>query len=119
MEVCKTQVTDFQAEVIGVEQLSDSTIDLSLKVEDASRLHFLPGQYVKIQVPGEQDSRSFSFSSPTCSDIATFLIRNVPSGLMSGYLTGRARPGDRLTLKGPLGSSRRARGVLHDRAQTA
>src|SRR3954467_8557161 len=50
-EVCKTYATDFQAEVLGVEQLSDSTISLSLKVEDASRLHFLPGQYVKILVP--------------------------------------------------------------------
>ena len=103
-EVCKTQVTDFQAEVISVEQLSDSTISLSLKVEDASRLHFLPGQYVKILVPGEQDSRSYSFSSPPGSDVATFLIRNVPGGMMSGYLTERAKPGDKLTLKGPLGS---------------
>ena len=103
-EVCKTQVTDFQAEVLGIEQLSDSTISLSLKVEDASRLHFLPGQYVKILVPGEQDSRSYSFSSPPGSDVATFLIRNVPGGLMSGYLTERAKPGDKLTLKGPLGS---------------
>ena len=103
-EVCKTQVTDFQAEVLGIEQLSDSTISLSLKVEDASRLHFLPGQYVKIQVPGEQDSRSYSFSSPPGSDVATFLIRNVPGGLMSSYLTERAKPGDKLTIKGPLGS---------------
>src|SRR6186997_1056153 len=38
-EVCKTQVTDFQAEVLGIEQPSDSTISLSLKVEDAGRLH--------------------------------------------------------------------------------
>jgi benzoate/toluate 1,2-dioxygenase reductase component len=103
-EVCKTQVTDFKSEVLGIEQLSDSTISLSLKVEDAGRLHFLPGQYVKIQVPGELDSRSYSFSSPPGSDIATFLIRNVPGGMMSGYLTERAKPGDTLTLKGPLGS---------------
>ena len=103
-ELCKTQVTDFQAEVISVEQLSDSTISLSLKVEDAGRLHFLPGQYVKILVPGEQDSRSYSFSSPPGSDVATFLIRNVPGGLMSSFLSGMAKAGDSLTLAGPLGS---------------
>src|SRR4051794_10940640 len=103
-EVCKTYATDFNAEVLGVEQLSDSTISLKLKVENAEKLSFLPGQYVKIQVPGQQDTRSYSFSSPPGSDVATFLIRNVPGGLMSGYLTERAKPGDKLTLKGPLGS---------------
>ena len=36
--------------------------------------------------------------------VATFLIRNMPGGLMSSYLTERAKPGDTLTLKGPLGS---------------
>jgi len=34
----------------------------------------------------------------------SFLIRNVPGGRMSSYLTGEARPGDRMTLTGPLGT---------------
>jgi ferredoxin-NADP reductase len=34
----------------------------------------------------------------------SFLIRNVPGGRMSGYLTGAAKPGDRMTLTGPLGT---------------
>jgi benzoate/toluate 1,2-dioxygenase reductase subunit len=90
--------------VVAVEQLSASTISLALKVEDAGRLTFLPGQYVNIQVPGSNETRSYSFSSPPGAETATFLIRNVPGGLMSGYLTERAKPGDRLTIKGPLGS---------------
>jgi benzoate/toluate 1,2-dioxygenase reductase subunit len=103
-QICKTQATDFAAEVVAVEQLSASTISLALRVEDAGRLTFLPGQYVNIQVPGSNETRSYSFSSPPGAEIATFLIRNVPGGLMSGYLTERAKPGDRLTIKGPLGS---------------
>jgi benzoate/toluate 1,2-dioxygenase reductase subunit len=103
-QICKTQATDFAAEVVAVEQLSASTISLALKVEDAGRLTFLPGQYVNIQVPGSNETRSYSFSSPPGAETATFLIRNVPGGLMSGYLTERAKPGDRLTIKGPLGS---------------
>jgi benzoate/toluate 1,2-dioxygenase reductase subunit len=103
-QICKTQATDFAAEVVAVEQLSASTISLALKVEDAGRLTFLPGQYVNIQVPGSNETRSYSFSSPPGAETATFLIRNVPGGLMSGYLTERAKPGDRLTINGPLGS---------------
>ncbi|WP_454019990.1 benzoate 1,2-dioxygenase electron transfer component BenC [Azospirillum sp. Marseille-Q6669] len=102
-EMCKTQATDYAAEVIGVDKLSDSTFNLSLKLENAGRLAFLPGQYVNIQVPGTSETRSYSFSSPPGADITTFLIRNVPGGLMSGYLAERAKPGDRLTVKGPLG----------------
>ncbi len=34
----------------------------------------------------------------------SFLIRNVPGGLMSGFLSGTARAGDSLAMDGPLGS---------------
>ena len=103
-EVCKTQVQDFGAEVLAVEQLSDSTINLALKVREASRLAFLPGQYANIVVPGTSETRSYSFSSAPGAEVATFLVRNVPGGLMSGYLTQQAKPGDQLTFKGPFGS---------------
>lgn len=103
-EVCKTKAMDVGAEVVSVTPLSDSSIGLSLALDGAARLAFLPGQYVNIEVPGTGQTRSYSFSSPPGAELATFLIRNVPGGLMSGYLTGRAKPGDRLTLTGPLGS---------------
>jgi len=102
-ELCKTKAMDLAAEVVAVEPLSDSAIGLSLALDGAARLAFLPGQYVTIQVPGTAETRAYSFSSPPGTDRATFLIRNVPGGLMSGYLTGRAKPGDRLTITGPLG----------------
>ncbi|PWC31390.1 benzoate 1,2-dioxygenase electron transfer component BenC [Azospirillum sp. TSO35-2] len=103
-DVCKTKAMAVAAEVVSVERLSDSGIALALALDGASRLSFLPGQYVNIGVPGTGETRSYSFSSPPGAELATFLIRNVPGGLMSGYLTGRAKPGDRLTLTGPLGS---------------
>jgi benzoate/toluate 1,2-dioxygenase reductase subunit len=103
-DVCKIQASDLAAEVIAVEQLSASTISLALKVHDAGRLAFLPGQYVSIRVPGTMETRAYSFSSPPGTETATFLIRNVPGGVMSSYLTGRAQPGDQVVLRGPLGS---------------
>ena len=34
----------------------------------------------------------------------SFLIRNVPGGLMSGFLTQRAKPGGTINMAGPFGS---------------
>lgn len=102
-DVCKTKASDLAAEVVAVDRLSASTIGLKLRL-DATDLGFLPGQYVSIGVPGTTAARAYSFSSAPGADTASFLIRNVPGGVMSGYLTDAAKPGDRLTLKGPLGS---------------
>ena len=102
-DVCKTKASDLAGEVVTVDRLSASTIGLKVRL-DAADLGFLPGQYVSIGVPGTPAARAYSFSSAPGADTASFLIRNVPGGVMSGYLTDAAKPGDRLTLKGPLGS---------------
>lgn len=103
-EVCKTQQASFEAAISAVRQLSDSTIALSIKGEALSKLAFLPGQYVNLQVPGSEQSRAYSFSTLQKDGEVSFLIRNVPGGLMSSFLTGLAKAGDSMTLAGPLGS---------------
>ncbi|MEN0614858.1 benzoate 1,2-dioxygenase electron transfer component BenC [Klebsiella indica] len=99
---CKTMLTTVGAEVRQIRLLSDTTIELVVKLDEA--LAFLPGQYVHIQVPETSQVRTYSFSSRPGEVEGRFLIRNVPGGLMSQWLTQRARPGDRLTLSGPMGS---------------
>lgn len=103
-DLCKTQQASFEAAISEVRQLSDSTIALSIKGESLVRLAFLPGQYVNLKVPGSEQSRAYSFSSLQKGGEVSFLIRNVPGGLMSSFLTGLAKAGDQLTLAGPLGS---------------
>ncbi|AYF86661.1 NADH oxidase [Pseudomonas sp. DY-1] len=103
-DVCKTQQASFEASIIAVRQLSDSTIALSIKGESLSKLAFLPGQYVNLQVPGSEQTRAYSFSSLQKDGEVSFLIRNVPGGLMSSFLTGLAKAGDSMSLAGPLGS---------------
>ncbi|WP_085633295.1 benzoate 1,2-dioxygenase electron transfer component BenC [Pseudomonas sp. R16(2017)] len=103
-QVCKTGQASFEAAISDVRQLSESTIALSVKGESLSRLAFLPGQYVNLQVPGSDQSRAYSFSSLPKDGEVSFLIRNVPGGLMSRFLTGLAKAGDSMTLAGPLGS---------------
>ncbi|XSS61210.1 benzoate 1,2-dioxygenase electron transfer component BenC [Pseudomonas sp. B11] len=103
-QVCRATQATFQASISAVRQLSDSTIALSIKGESLSQLAFLPGQYVNLGVPGSQQTRAYSFSSLQRDGEVSFLIRNVPGGLMSSFLTGRALAGDSMTLAGPLGS---------------
>ena len=102
-QVCKTEQSSYQASISAVRQLSDSTIALSIKGEALSRLAFLPGQYVNLGVPGSEQTRAYSFSSLQKDGEVSFLIRNVPGGLMSSFLTGLAKAGDSMTLAGPLG----------------
>lgn len=103
-QVCKTAQASFDAAISTVRQLSESTIALSIKGESLASLVFLPGQYVNLQVPGSDQTRAYSFSSLQKDGEVSFLIRNVPGGLMSSYLTGTAAVGDSMTLAGPLGS---------------
>lgn len=102
--VCRTQQAAYEAAISGVRQLSPSTISLSIKGESLNKLAFLPGQYVNLQVPGSTQTRAYSFSSLPRDGEVSFLIRNVPGGLMSSFLTSLAKEGDRMTLTGPLGS---------------
>ena len=103
-EVCKTQQASFEAAISALRPLSDSTIALSLKGEALGRLAFLPGQYVNLKVPGSEQTRAYSFSSLQKDGEVSFLIRNVPGGLMSSFLSGQAKAGDSMSLTGPLGS---------------
>ena len=103
-QLCKTEQASFEAAISDVRQLSTSTIALSIKGEALSRLAFLPGQYVNLKVPGSDQSRAYSFSSLQKGGEVSFLIRNVPGGLMSSFLTNLAKAGDSMSLAGPLGS---------------
>ncbi|NQD91269.1 ring-hydroxylating dioxygenase ferredoxin reductase family protein [Pseudomonas sp. CrR25] len=103
-ELCKTQQASFEAAISAVRQLSDSTIALSIKGESLAKLSFLPGQYVNLRVPGSEQTRAYSFSTLQKDGEVSFLIRNVPGGLMSSFLTNLAQAGDSISLAGPLGS---------------
>lgn len=103
-DVCKTEQASFDAEISDVRVLSQSTIALSIKGEALTRLAFLPGQYVNLKVPGSDQTRAYSFSSLPKDGEVSFLIRNVPGGLMSSFLTGLAKAGDSMSMMGPLGS---------------
>jgi benzoate/toluate 1,2-dioxygenase reductase subunit len=101
---CKTGVHGFPGKIACVEQLSSSTIRFSVEVDNPEHLDFLPGQYVNVTVPGTDQTRSYSFSSAPGTAQVSFVVRNVPNGLMSTYLTAQAQPGQAISFTGPYGS---------------
>ncbi len=101
---CKVKPAAMAGEMVEVRQLSPTSIGFAVKVKDASQLSYLPGQYVNVSVPGTVQTRSYSFSSMPRDGVVEFLVRNIPNGLMSSYLANAAKPGDALTLTGPIGS---------------
>lgn len=103
-DVCKTRGASYKAELGSVDRLSDTTLGFTLKVDATAPLHFLPGQYVNVLVPGTDQKRSYSFSSPPGADEVSFLIRDIPRGAMSTFLRERAQPGMAMEFTGPSGS---------------
>ncbi len=101
---CKVKPAVHEGAVAAVDLVSDSTILLTLRLDDPAVLGFLPGQYVNLAVPGTDQHRAYSFSSKPGAAEASFLIRNMPGGLMSGWLTSMAKPGARMSFVGPQGS---------------
>jgi benzoate/toluate 1,2-dioxygenase reductase component len=102
--VCKVKPVVLKTTVKEVRQLSPSTVGLTVKLDAGPSLSFLPGQYMKVGIPGTTQSRSYSFSSMAKGGEVDFLIRNIPGGMMSTYLTTQAKPGDAVTMTGPIGS---------------
>ncbi len=99
---CKTGTAQFGASVGEVTPFGDAAYELVLDIPAEAPI-FLPGQYVNIDVPGSGRHRSYSFSSAPGNKRMTFMIKQVPGGLMSGWLGG-AQAGQLLQMTGPLGS---------------
>ncbi|MGF6469914.1 benzoate 1,2-dioxygenase electron transfer component BenC [Paraburkholderia youngii] len=92
-----------QGRLTSIERVSESTIAFAAKLEDRVGLEFKAGQYVNVTVPGTDQTRSYSFSSGPQDRDVSFLVRNVPQGLMSTWLADKAKVGAALEFKGPYG----------------
>jgi benzoate/toluate 1,2-dioxygenase reductase subunit len=99
---CKTEVGTHGAKVTQLVRDSATTVSFTLQAERP--MAFLPGQYVNLTVPGTKQTRSYSFSSAPNQAELGFLIRDVPDGLMSGYMRGKAQLDDFIMFSGPYGS---------------
>lgn len=104
-KVCKTGNETYAVELSSLNRHSDTAIGFSVKDEKLANLHFLPGQYVNIKVPGSDETRAYSFSSLVSAEHeVSFLIRVIPDGKMSSYIRDTAQVGESLKITGPFGS---------------
>ncbi|WP_051891178.1 benzoate 1,2-dioxygenase electron transfer component BenC [Chryseobacterium sp. JM1] len=99
---CKVEVQSYSSIVKQVEFLSSEVV--KLQVETLEKIDFLPGQYVNIEIPGTGYTRSYSFSNKPGQNLAEFIIRLIPDGVMSSFLRNGINAGQKLRIKGPLGS---------------
>jgi NAD(P)H-flavin reductase/ferredoxin/2-polyprenyl-6-methoxyphenol hydroxylase-like FAD-dependent oxidoreductase len=92
--------------VTGVDLVSPSTAILRLDVSGmAGALKYRAGQFAQLQVPGTNAWRNYSYAHPADEDgELEFIIRLLPDGEMSNYLRDRAKPGDRIALRGSKGN---------------
>ena len=92
-----------EATVSGVKQLSADVWELS--VDPAAALQALPGQYLRLRVPGTDTWRSYSISSgPESQERLSMVVKIHPQGVMGSYLPERAREGDGCSVEGPYGA---------------
>ncbi|MFG1394759.1 benzoate 1,2-dioxygenase electron transfer component BenC [Xanthobacter agilis] len=102
--LCKAGVSRFSGRLARLERLSASTIGFSIALDTGGAPAFLPGQYANLSVPGTGEVRAYSFSALPREGHVEFLVRNIPGGRMSTWLSERARVGDALTFTAPMGS---------------
>lgn len=96
---------EVKAFINSIEHLGANAVRLKLELAEGYYLQFRPGQFMQISIPGIGAVRSYSPSSTNQSvPELEFLIRLIPGGKMSTYLTEHAKVDEVLTLSGPYGS---------------
>ncbi|HZU77760.1 MAG TPA: FAD-binding oxidoreductase, partial [Dehalococcoidia bacterium] len=95
----------FVARVEEAELVCDTVVRLVLRAPRGIDFSFQSGQYIRMNVPGTDQWRSYSMASlPRDLPRLEFLVRIIPGGAMSEYLTTRCEPGDEIEVEGPLGA---------------
>lgn len=97
------------AEITAIDCVGENTLRLELCLapdEDGGNLaEFEPGQFMELEVPGQDIKRAYSLSNTgNWEGRLEFLIRLQPGGLFSTWLTDQAAVGQTLIVHGPKGA---------------
>ena len=92
-------------EVVSNEPVTHDMRHLVVKLLEPDEVKFFPGQYMDFEVPGTEDTRSFSMANtPNRTGHYEFVIKIYPGGLFSEYLAEKLQVGDRLNVEAPFGT---------------
>lgn len=97
------------ARILTTTQEGANAVKLVLQLDHAAYWEqgaiFTPGQFFELSIPGTMTTRIYSLANaPNEAGILEFLIRVYPDGVFSDYVGNRARVGDVLFLRGPMGN---------------
>ena len=103
-ELGSIQTKTLPCRIDNLQLLSDDILEVVLRTPPASRLEYLPGQYVDM-IGKDGLRRSYSVANAGREDgKITLQIRKVKQGEMSQYWFEEAKPNDLLRMEGPLGT---------------
>lgn len=92
-------------EVLEIVPVAGRVVVLRGAIRGRFKLAFTPGQYLEVAIPGTDSRRSYSLANAASTPGEVELhIRLVPGGVMSDYVTHRAKAGDLVDVRGPLGA---------------
>lgn len=95
----------FAATVRRIDRPATAVSIVSLRLPIGRRVRFRAGQYVRIKLD-DGDSRSYSLANPPQHDDRVVLhVRHVPGGRFSETGVAALKPGDKLDLEFPYGTS--------------
>lgn len=96
------------ADITAIEPIAESTVRLELRLaadEDGGGAQFEPGQFMELEVPGQDLKRAYSLANTgNWEGKLEFLIRLQPGGRFSTWLRNEARLGRSLVVHGPQGA---------------
>jgi ferredoxin-NADP reductase/ferredoxin len=97
------------ADIVAIEPVAENTVRLELRYapdeSGGASAEFEPGQFVELEVPGQDLKRAYSLANTSNWDgRLEFFIRLQPSGRFSGWLKDQASPGDPVIVHGPQGA---------------
>lgn len=90
--------------VDSLADLTHDTRELCLAIEAGGPFGFLAGQYAQIEFAPDL-SRHYSMANTPAEERLLFHLRRTPEGKTSSYVAQQLKPGDRVKVSGPLGSS--------------
>ena len=102
--VAVPKVKTLPARISSLERLTSNVLCVRLRLPPASKFEWLPGQYIEV-IGANNVRRAYSVANPSFSNSELVLhVGAVDGGEMSQYWFGKAKVGDLLRLKGPLGT---------------
>lgn len=102
-------VTQYEARVAGLEDLTHDIKGVRLKIINPPQLQFIAGQFIQFEVPAyeltdEPVYRAYSIaSSPSSAGEIDLEIRYVPNGICTTYVHQHLKVEDTVTINGPYG----------------